>query len=323
MAEPRLLGAALERGLGHAVPHQDERHVVATLEALRRIDQRLHAVDQAVGPGVEHRERTPRGAVPPAAGAEEVGVGAVGDECQAPAVESAGLELAAHARRDGDHARGAALQEPRQPLQGPGHRSGPELPQGHRRSRPVVAAVQHQRRAVAARGEPRRDPEEERRRARDHEVGPRSGERHRESRPGEGEVVPEPRHRGLPRRGVEPDALDRDAAAALGGAADPRVLGPDRSRGMVREPGQHPHLVARSLERAGEVRRARRSGPRLGREVLGHEQDAHRDASEAQPRRTRVRPGETLAAGVATISCRRAEEPPSHHWRWSGARSPA
>ena len=54
--QPRTPRPLLERGLGDAVAHQHEADVAPRSQPLGRLDQRLHAVHQPVGSGVEHGE---------------------------------------------------------------------------------------------------------------------------------------------------------------------------------------------------------------------------------------------------------------------------
>ena len=277
VGEARLGHAALEPRLGHPVADQQEADIVTTLKARGRIEQHVHAVHQPVGAGVEHRERAASVAL--GSWRESLGVGAVGDQLDAARRDTAALELALHARRHRDQARGARVEESGQRAERGSREPGLHLSEGDRGSRPVVAHVDHQRRGVADGGEPGNHPEKEWRSGREHHVRAWSAERDRERAPRKGGVIPQAGKRCLSRGRVQPHALDREPAIALRGATHPGVLGADHARRMIRKPGHHPHLVPRAFEGAREMQRASRCGAGLGRPVLGDEQDTHRSPS--------------------------------------------
>ncbi len=299
-----LARGALEPFLRDAVAHQQQPHALPA-QALGRVDQRLHAVHEAVRARVDRRERRARIAAVARRRPEQLGVRAVRQEHEPALLEPARRELALHARRHHQDARGAALEEPRDAVEHARHQARAHLAQRDRGVRPVVAAVVHERGAAQPRREPRRDAVKERRCGGQHHVGPRPRQRHRQQRERERQVVREARDRRLARRGVEPHPLHGDAVDRLGPAPRAAVLRPDLAGRVVRQPREHAHLVPGAHERPREVQRAGGRGARLGREVLRDEQDAHRGAQRA----------------LATTSWRRARSCPMRHWRWSGSRN--
>ena len=125
----------------------------------------------------------------------------------------------------------------------------------------------------------------------------------------DGQELPRGRHRGLPRRGLQPHGRGR------GVRADVRLPGPGRPRLLqaLRRPGQRLLGRHRVRQHRGLLQRGRAAAdPRLAA-LLGH-----RDARRRLPLRPRVGAG---AHAVTTSTCAAPSSPPSGRTRCCGTSS--
>src|SRR5207253_4959095 len=272
--------ALFEAGFLRALAHEEEADRIVR-KALRGLEHQVEPVRHSMRAGVGHerpsRELETSSRLIARPWTEEIEIDPVGDDGHLLDRHAMRGDLADEGVRHGHDVVGAPVEEPLDLLE---HADGRAV--GLHRAHlddaagPEIAHFENERNPFQAREPESSNRGEELRRGADHDVGALRQERaeHAGRKP-ERRVIEDALEERLVRGSVDGNPDHADAVHRLAAHDLPAIALEDDAHGVVREPGEHGHVVAHADPLARELVYARGRRAHLGREILRDVEDLH------------------------------------------------